>query len=519
MKRVVFLHGLESKAKSDKATWLSENFEAWCPALDYRNPQTFEKVLQEVRKFNPDLIIGSSMGGWFAYCLSTITGVDTLLFNPAVHSRSIEPFVQIGNIPSNHTVILGKFDEIIRPELTESWLSENCIGNYNIYFEDIGHRSPLPIMIKHIEKMSRITENKKIKKYEQYIVESKDSNYLLYYAFDWDDNILSMPTKIVMYKKDGDNWILNPVSTATFAEVRNDQENWKIDKEKAFEEFRDNGPRGESAFIEDVKMAVSMERFAPAWDDFVECLTHGSLFAIITARGHESDSMRTGVEWIIDNVLSSDEIYQMYNHLRKFEYFFKDTSDSPSFLSGKPSEHPLIKAYLDNCDFVGVSSPSRGGTPENPEKAKEEALLSFASKVNSFCQIIGMRAKIGFSDDDLKNVKHIEDLIENIDHEKFSNIMEFVVKGTKDPSSITKKVRTMNTLSMTETSHQTPGLESSVLKFTQFGNMTGHLNPQGPDRRQDDAYNSFKRATDYLTKNSEEIVGRKKRKKPVRKTK
>jgi hypothetical protein len=68
-----------------------------------------------------------------------------------------------------------------------------------------------------------------------------------------------------------------------------------------------------------------------------------------------------------------------------------------------------------------------------------------------------------------------------------------------------------------ESSEQTPGMESSVLKFTQFGNMTGQLNPQGPDQRQDDYANQFKRQTKYLTKTSKEILGnRKKPKKGIK---
>ena len=42
-----------------------------------------------------------------------------------------------------------------------------------------------------------------IKKFNQFISESGPSEYLLYYAFDWDDNILFMPTVIHMERKEG----------------------------------------------------------------------------------------------------------------------------------------------------------------------------------------------------------------------------------------------------------------------------------------------------------------------------
>jgi hypothetical protein len=351
-----------------------------------------------------------------------------------------------------------------------------------------------------------------IKNFNQYISES-NSDYLLYYAFDWDDNILYMPTVIHMEKKEGDVWVPEDVSTAKFAEVRSDIDNYRL-ADDAFSNFRDDGPSGPTIFLEDAKKAISSGKLGPAWKDFIECLSSGALFAIITARGHESETMRNGVEWIIDNVLSEDQVYSMYNHLMMYAYHFADDrgESQERILVGKPSENKLVKEYLDNCDFVGVSAPSRGGSPENPEKAKEEALLQFQEKIDDYAAKVGLKAKIGFSDDDLKNVKHIEDLYANLSKERFPNITEFIVKGTKDPQNITKTVRTMES-KVNETSQQTPGLESSVLKFTDFGNMTGQLYPQGPDQRQDDFANQFKRQTKYLTKTSKEILGDKKRKK------
>jgi hypothetical protein len=341
--------------------------------------------------------------------------------------------------------------------------------------------------------------------------ESSEEKYLRYYALDFDDNILNMPTVIHMDHLVDGEWIPTDVSTAEFAEVRGDKENWRT-REDAFSEFKDNGPRGINAFIEDVKKAISMKRFGPAWNDFIECLNSGSLFAIITARGHESESMRKGIDWIIDNVLTEEQLYSMYSNLLKFAYLFNQDTTQERILKGKPSENKLVQEYLNNCDFVGVSSPSRGGSPDNPEKAKEEALLEFQDKIDDFASKRGLKAKIGFSDDDLKNVKHIEDLYANLSKERFPNIIEFTVKGTKNPENITKKVRTMES-KINETSQQAPGTENSVLKFTQFGNMAAQLNPQGPDQRQDDFDNQFKRQTKYLAKTSKDILGGKKSKK------
>ena len=355
-----------------------------------------------------------------------------------------------------------------------------------------------------------------IKSYSEYIAESTNSNYLLYYALDFDDNILYMPTKIHMDKLVDGEWIPTDVSTSEFADIRTDKENWRLlnnNPDEAFSEFRDIGPRGDKAFLEDLKKAISESKYGPAWYDFLECLTNGSLFAIITARGHESDSMRKGIEWIIDNVLSDEQLYDMYNNLRKYAYLFKQDGEFDKILRGQPSKNELVDKYLSNCHFVGVSAPSRGGSPDNPEKAKEEALMDFKSIINNFASKIGYKAKIGFSDDDLGNVKHIEDLIDNLNHEVFPHIKEYVVKGTKDPENITKKVKTF------ESSHQDPGLQSSILPFTSFNNMTNKLYPKGPDNRQNDFANQRRRESEYLSKTSKEILGEKKSKNKKSKSK
>jgi hypothetical protein len=351
-----------------------------------------------------------------------------------------------------------------------------------------------------------------IKGFRHFVNEMHNTEYLMYYAFDHDDNILNMPTVIHMDKLVNGQWVPTDVSTAEFAMVRGDSENWRItnnDPVAAFSEFRDFGPRGENAFLEDVKKAVYDRKFGPSWDDFVECLSNGSLFAIITARGHESESMRMGFEWIIDNALTEKNLFDMYNNLLKFSYLYRE-GEYDRILKGKPSQSPLVKLYLDNCDFIGVSAPSRGGSPGNPEKAKEEALIKFKEKVNNLASRIGLHAMIGFSDDDLGNVKHIEDVVDNIKKEQFPNIIKYVVKGTKDPMNITKKVKTFN-----ETSHQTPGLESSIMPFTQFNNMTNRLYPQGPHNRQDDYLNTRVNQNNFLVKNSSEILKTEGIKKPL----
>ncbi len=147
----IFFHGLESSSNSDKAEWLIKTQNAYCPDMDYSDPNLFRNMYNEVLRINPRILVGSSMGGWFAYCMSTLTGIRTLLMNPAFHSRSMEPKVMLGQTPSHHTVILGKNDDVINPIRSKQWIRKNGIGEFSIHMESNDHRTPLSIMQKYMD--------------------------------------------------------------------------------------------------------------------------------------------------------------------------------------------------------------------------------------------------------------------------------------------------------------------------------------------------------------------------------
>jgi len=283
-----------------------------------------------------------------------------------------------------------------------------------------------------------------------------DKNTLLFYAFDWDDNILNMSSEIIALN-DKDEEV--GIETHDFSKYRSiigkkqfkykghiivsyPMINDSIDFDRAYRNFMDRpDPR---AFIRDTKKTLLEKNYGPSWNDFIECIVNGSLFSIITARGHEPDIIKEGVEYIVNTELSDDQKFIMYNNLLKFIYIFeKYNSDHFSKVSTEEifTDNPLVTEYLSNCEYIGVSADSRGGSPESPEEAKREVLIDFKRRVNNFAKSVGMMAKIGFSDDDKKNIKEIEDLIHNLDHEEFSHISHYVVKNTNDPNNISKKVR------------------------------------------------------------------------------
>ena len=83
---------------------------------------------------------------------------------------------------------------------------------------------------------------------------------LKYYIFDWDDNILRMPTHIHLERRLANGtWVPHLVSTALFSVIRNDTVNYRPPGgvwEKAFVEFRDFAQDDESKFLKDAREAI-----------------------------------------------------------------------------------------------------------------------------------------------------------------------------------------------------------------------------------------------------------------------
>lgn len=150
--RVAYLHGLEAPHKTVKNKYLAETFEfVYDPPMNYRDLGLFGTVLQGVKEHNIDLIIGSSMGGYFAHRLSTITGIPVLLFNPAVVDRSFNPVTHMGVERAEHTIVLGAQDDVISPLKSLDYFKSWGANPDLIYIENkMKHRNPLEIFQKYV---------------------------------------------------------------------------------------------------------------------------------------------------------------------------------------------------------------------------------------------------------------------------------------------------------------------------------------------------------------------------------
>jgi len=156
-KKVLYLHGLESQQGGDKVDFLADKCYVHAPIMDYSRKDIFPFLVQMIEDYKPDLIIGSSMGGYSALILGSLYNIPVIAFNPAVHSRSFEPnfpkFIK-QHFPQKAKIILGEEDMIIDPNMTLEYLKDQIRNNHPQIKIDrvdgMGHRVPLDIFINKI---------------------------------------------------------------------------------------------------------------------------------------------------------------------------------------------------------------------------------------------------------------------------------------------------------------------------------------------------------------------------------
>jgi len=240
------------------------------------------------------------------------------------------------------------------------------------------------------------------------------------YSFDWDDNIISMPTTINVVK-DGEKI---RVPTDEYANIRNNPEYSLGDD--AFDNFINDGE-----FLSDLEKAIETKSFAPSFNKFKEALIFANPISIITARGHKPETIRRGMDIVISSTFSEDELSDMLENIQER---FPETVDMDA--------QETLKMYLDSQDYHPVTSEIfaekfglRSGSAANPEQNKKVAFRDYVEKIiNKTKEMVNTKynkLSIGFSDDDLGNIKVIEGLIEDELKHEFPNV-RFTIYDTSD---------------------------------------------------------------------------------------
>lgn len=242
--------------------------------------------------------------------------------------------------------------------------------------------------------------------------------------FDWDDNIIFMPTKIAYFSKDktsSHSELL--ITTDLFAKTRLlvGQQSYKVkcsiidgilcdsqdgeievdlidyeilaESDLADHSFRSFRDCERKFFINDLKQALKNKSFGPSFDTFVyACSKKESAknTTIITARGHAPESMYEGLKLL--------KQLGYLKHLPPLSNIFP--------VSYKPIMEQL------------------GGSASNPSQAKCIILLNILDQIKALSDSThGHIHSFGFSDDDLKTYRLIENTLkEHLASGKWSGI-------------------------------------------------------------------------------------------------
>ncbi len=300
-----------------------------------------------------------------------------------------------------------------------------------------------------------------MKKPIPYVNEAVATRDFKYYIFDWDDNILHMPTKIRMeHLEENGDWKPVEVSTATFALVRADVEHYRApggDWAEAFRNFEDPPSATDGAseapnrFLEDTIAALEkVEHGAkpgPSYNALKKTLREGRLFAIVTARGHSPETIEKAVRIFIRYALTEEDRVEMMSNLRGYRRWIDGVGDGEF---GTDAEE--LDYYLGMCRYAAVTykgfkarmandpiyreKMAVATTVTRPELAKEFAIRDFVEHVFHMLRRSGRldrSVSIGFSDDDVGNVKTVSSFIRRELSKRFEGF-KFVVYDTSDRS-------------------------------------------------------------------------------------
>ncbi len=89
MRPLLYIHGFASTGRSHKATVLKHYFpRVFAPTLSHIPELAVETLREFVAVFSePPLLVGSSLGGYYALHLSETLGLPAVLVNPVVHLK------------------------------------------------------------------------------------------------------------------------------------------------------------------------------------------------------------------------------------------------------------------------------------------------------------------------------------------------------------------------------------------------------------------------------------------------
>lgn len=245
--------------------------------------------------------------------------------------------------------------------------------------------------------------------------EYKDRNHSLggrsFYFFDFDDNVAFLTTPILIFhKKTGQEQSL---SSGKYAELHQhigksgiyaDYELNFDDSTGSFRNFRDKNlselehlSGKKQIFVEDLAHSLGLPEFewkGPAWDCFFHAVFNKRPLSVITARGHDPETIKEGIRLLVQN-----------GHL----------IHEPSYHTLYPVSNPAIRRSLGDPELkLSVASLKKAAIRASVEKALQEYGAEFPHR-------------FGMSDDDPKNIQMIVEEMAGLKKD-FPHLSFFVIE-------------------------------------------------------------------------------------------
>lgn len=247
-----------------------------------------------------------------------------------------------------------------------------------------------------------------------------------FYFFDFDDNVAFLPTEMYLFHKETRRE--TRISTGEYAKYSNligksglfkDYTLDMCNKKGSFRRFRDQGFnwfarrlfRKEEAFIQDIRKALKRPEElwkGPSWNCFYHAVHNQRPISIITARGHEPETIQAGIKVLVEEGFLPCE---------------------PNYLSILPVSNHKVREFLGDEEL-------KLGVPELKKRSIQKSVeLAFERYGSSLFHRFGM------SDDDEHNIRLIMEAMKELKRANPNNCF-YVIHSKGD--SFTKQEVTIH---------------------------------------------------------------------------
>lgn len=141
---IIYLHGLDSDPNATKAQITAEHarlfgIDTHRPNLNCPPADALEKILTLIKEYPDSVLIGSSLGGYFATLASDLTGTPAILLNP-----SIRPDVSFRRFLA---------DKHAGKSLDDDTVIYTTTGGWQIVYQDLAWFESHRLCAKHANKI------------------------------------------------------------------------------------------------------------------------------------------------------------------------------------------------------------------------------------------------------------------------------------------------------------------------------------------------------------------------------